>query len=97
MEEGKSIPYYYGGAYLNKVNLNQNYVPEKYDILIWFDYPHQAFVEEVINKEKGTVRISEYNVNYLEELYNGEEGYVTGENKIYNFSPKSFPADYYYR
>ncbi len=54
-------------------------------------------MEEVLNKEKGIVRISEYNVRYSEDLYNGEEGYVTGEDKIYKFSPNSSPADYYYR
>jgi len=96
LEVGKDIPYP-GSAYLNNFILNQNYIPEKYDILIWAVEHHQAFVEEIINKEKGIVRISEYNVKYSEELYNGEEGYVTGENKIYKFSPKSYPANYYYR
>ena len=95
-EVGKDIPYP-DSAYSNKVSLSQNYVPEKYDILIWTEEHHQAFVEEVINKEKGIVRISEYNVQYSEKPYNDEEGYVTGENKIYKFSPNSSPADYYYR
>jgi surface antigen len=95
MEEEKTTPY--PAAYSNNFILNQNYVPEKYDILIWTTEHHQAFVEEVINKEMGTVRISEYNVKYSEELYNGEEGYETGENKIYKFSPKSSEADSYYR
>lgn len=100
LEEGKDKEInllHIWGAYSNKVSLDKNYIPEKYDILIWTEEHHQAFVEEIINKEKGIVRISEYNVKYSEELYNGEEGYVTGEDKIYKFSLNSSPADYYYR
>ncbi len=85
----------YGSTYNLDTKINNSYIPEQFDVLIWWEGEtrHQALIEEFIDKEKGIVLISQYNQGYNESFGT----YETGRGKIYKFSDGSKPAGYFYR